>query len=114
MRRFITLVALVVLSLSRFGVSASAPARASVWSEHQVPRELITSAVRFPGVGMHEAVPRVPSRPTAPWLPLHSAVHVSFAPLIAHPADKPAAAEHSSLGVWARITYDATAPPLIS
>jgi hypothetical protein len=114
MRRFATLVALLVLSLSRFGVAAPAHARAAVWSASRHPHELVTPAVRFDSVGLRDAGPRLASRAMSPWLPFHGTELVRIAGLIARPANRPWSVERSSLGAWPRVTYDATAPPRFS
>jgi hypothetical protein len=113
MRRLATFVALLVLSLSRFGVTAPEPARAPAWSESGHVREPYTPAVRF-AVDLREAAPRVPPRATSPWLPLQGAQLVRLAGPITRLADRPWPVEHSSLGAWPRVTYDATAPPRLS
>src|SRR5690242_2588100 len=101
MRRLATLVALLVLSLSRFGVTA--PARAAAWSERPHGRELFAPAVRLT-VELREAAPRVPSRATSPWLPFHGAELVPLASPIARLADRPWPVERTSFGAWPRAT----------
>ena len=114
MRRFTTLVALLVLSLSRFGVAAPAPARASASVERGYPRELHMPAVRIAAVGVRAAAPRILPRAGTHWLPFHGAQLVVHALPLARRPDAPLVVERVPLGASPRVTYDATAPPRFS
>jgi hypothetical protein len=114
MRRFVALIALFVLSLSRFGAVAT-PSSAHARSIGRIEtHELAAPTVRLAAHVLREAAPREQPRAVAPWLPAPS-----FAPLGAHAGSRSARGDltqvdQAALGEWRAFTYDATAPPALS
>jgi len=114
MRRFAALIALFVLSLSRFGAVAT-PSSAHARSIGRIEtHELAAPTVRLSAHVLREAAPRDQSHALAPWLPAPS-----FAPLGANAASRGVRGEltdvdHVAIGEWRAFTYDATAPPALS
>ena len=114
MRRIVALATLLVLSLSRFGVSA--PARASAGSVHHASREMVASApsVRVVPLAARELAPRAPVRASTPWLPSRTWDALESGVLLDRSRIERPRRERVALGEWRCFTYDATAPPRFS
>jgi hypothetical protein len=115
MRRFATLIALFVLSLSRLGAVA-APSSATVPSVGRVTHELVAPApaVRLATLALRDVPPREPVRPLVPWLAWHDGIAYHAPGEVARVQGVVAVPDRASLGEWRVVTYDATAPPRVS
>jgi hypothetical protein len=115
MRRFIALVSLLLLSLSRADATTQVHARATVSVAHPT-REMVAAApvARLASIALRELSPRGPSRLLAPWHPSRAATGIALLEgpergdaVLPQPASLPVGPAH-------RRTYDATAPPRLS
>jgi hypothetical protein len=113
MRRFIAVATLLLLSLSRIDATTQVHARATA-SVAKATREMIAAApsVRLADVTLRES-PRGTARVLVPWHPSRTEAGLTLPAATAtclvalpEPASPPIEAAH-------RLTYDATAPPLL-
>ena len=107
MRRFIALVSLLLLSLSRIDATTQVRARATASVAHPA-REMVAAApsARLAPISLRESTPRGPARLLVPWHPSGGESSIALRGPI-QPTPLP-------LGPAHRLTYDATAPPRLS
>lgn len=114
MRRFAALLALLVLSLSRFGAAAT-PSSAHVRAIGRIEtQELAAPTVRLAAHVLAEAAPREQSRALAPWIPAWSVVALGDGATTRRACGDIADVAHVAPDEWRAFTYDATAPPTLS
>ena len=114
MRRFAALIALFVLSLSRFGAMAT-PSSAHSWTiGHIETHGLAAPTVRLAAHVLSEAAPREQARALAPWLPAPSVAALRDGAATRSARGELTDVDHVALGEWRAFTYDATAPPALS
>lgn len=115
MRRFIALLSLLLLSLSRADATTQVHVRATA-SVAKPAREMIaaTPSVRLAAIELRDSSPRGPARIIVPWHPSRADTAFALpATIAAHGAALPEPAS-LPIGPAHRLTYDATAPPQLS
>jgi len=113
MRRFAALIALFVLSLSRFGAVAM-PSSADARSIGRIEtHELAAPAVRAVAHVLHDATRSQP-RPLVPWLAAASVATFGVGPTIGSARGAFGDVGRVAPSAWRAFTYDATAPPTLS
>ena len=115
MRRFAALVALLVLSLSRFGaVAMPSSAHAASIGRIEAHELAAPAVVRVAAHALHEAAPREQARAFVPWLADRTRDALGELAESRRSRSVFADARHAALHEWRAFTYDATAPPSLS
>lgn len=114
MRRFSALIALFVLSLSRFGAVAM-PSSAHALSIGRIEtHELAALAVRLAAHVLDETAPRTQARTFVPWLAASPVATLRDDASVGGGNVAPGGVDRVASGEWRAFTYDATAPPALS